>query len=1168
MTTSYVGKIENGAKFNGKWFQRSVMEGWITYDVTTYSDNSQMIHITGLKVTYSGWVEDQSVRPIYCTACCGNWSLNWGNDFGGNAMKSWNFQTSIPLGNNTYTKNVDKTIYLDPGQSSSVQVFKLVGAGECGTATRSCTFNNTNTRPTPRPPTLNPSCYANTANGNTIVFNGGGSWGYCNTGYNSSSYAVYDNEDMTTPIKSGSGYSATVSGLSPNTRYWASFSKSNGCYSRSATCTAVTVTPNSLSDAKATSFDKGSVRLSVTNGGGEYDPNTTIWIKKCVGGSWRQIATSTTKSVEEISFDGLDPETCYQLQARTTTPAGTYTGNTVQFTTPKKDICIVEISTIDVTMNEKNYNVCANICYDWESTKVPATLRLYYRVKDGYDDRWYYVDLDDATELTGSACAEICDLYPNQTIYETYIHSDTGEAQYDSQMREFVTPVIPEPDIHNCENFDYLAALLCQAVVALYNGQKEIYANDCSKEACDPYSQNPTLLTLWSRALRLFHAMYCLLCDMGGARFTASKPGQYLVGEAGWQDIITEIKEGDPEGWKIATSDAVKRYLMAKLHQVWHYHEAVDVLVYELADLDKFPDATSAIIASENKIYRKVDGIWTVSTAEGDQVDDMGVWHINMESSTQVGYVQAGSAWYYWQGNWQPMDADVIAFAKIIDAMWEKKDQASVNETGKDRLHVITCDREDFDCSALPAGERWVSMITEPMEIAPPDYHLLTFETGENATIVQNQEVMDGALPQKPTDPEKTCMDFVTWNDKETGTEFDWSMPVTKDYELVAVWSPHPVTITFDIGDQATGDIPEPIHGFCGDAIGTLVTTGFTRPGGTFDHWAIDGVPIDSTYILERNSVAVAVWTMEEETVTFVLGNGEADIVKTTEYGNTVTAPANPTRTDYIFTGWFTDSGFTTAWDSSAEITSNLTVYAGWIPAAYTVTFNSNGGSPVAPQTVAYQANATRPADPTRDGYIIKEWQLNGVAYNFDVPVTEDITLDAVWDKVWTVTFDVDGGTPEVVAQVVKEGELANVPQSPTKEGCTFGGWYDASGEEPECPTQSSIQLVSKVYISAYGCSPMVEAGEMSYETNENPPYQLIIPKSELVVDAGGLDYSELFFVADNLSMDTGLSIGDTGDNLMVNGQVQQSATTTFTVYKDSATGEVLGTIPLEVTYC
>lgn len=1055
---TYTGRnLGRGLAYNGKKFQSESIYGTLTYTETVHSDNSVTLTLNSLTVNQSAQVIDPNIRPQHCTVCCGGWSLRVGSDFGGGTLLTWSLGTSLPLGNRSWTRGSGKSYHVAPGGSISVELYSTSGPSPCGFISATFSYTNHRTKPSPTPPSLSPSCYASTANGNTIVFSGGGGWGYCENQSNSSSYAIYDSDSMTTPIKSGSGYSTAVSGLSPNTRYWASFHKSNGCYSRSATCTAVTVTPNALSDPSPSTWDKATVRLAVTNGGGEYDPTTAIYIKKCTSSSWTKVADSTTKSVEVINLENLEAETCYEVQARTTTPAGTYTGNTVTFNTPKKGLCIAEFTKIEPGMDEKTYEATADICYRWQTTKVPATIVVRYQVKDGYDKTWYESEKVTVNELTGEYCLTLRDLYPNQTVYQTYIHTETDEATYDSPMSEFITAVVPEPDIHNCENFTYMTELLCQAVKKLLHGNKVIYANPASQALCDPYNEDPTMLTLWSRALRLFHAMYCLVCDMGGARLTASKPGQYLVGEAGWQDIIKIIDENaTADNWKIATSDAIWQYLQEKLHGVWHFHGSVDVLVYSVDDLTNFPDATSAVVVAENAICRKVDGEWVKSTAEEDKIDDMGVWHIDTESSThsddRTYYVQAGSAWYQWQGDWQPLDADVIAYAKIIDAMWEKRDQVVYNEVGSGRLHVRVQDRLEFSCDT-PNDERWVTFITEPLEVIPIGYHLLKFETGENATIIQNQEVLDGALAQQPNDPEKYCMDFVTWNDKETGTEYDWSLPVTADHTLVAVWEPHPVKIQFSIGDKGQGTVPSDIDGFCGDTIGTLPTDStFSRPGGTFMGWEINGVPIDSSYILEESATAEAVWQMEQLNVTFVLGNGEPNVVKVVEYEETAEPPVDPERTDYIFTGWYSDSAMTTKWDATVPIQVDTTVYAGWIPARYTVTFNTDGGTPVPSQTVAYEGYATRPADPTKDGYIIKEWQLDGVTYNFDAPVTEDIALVAIWQKVWTVTFDTDGGEPAVDAQTVIDGELANIPPSPAKEGCEFSGWYDTSGDVPECP--------------------------------------------------------------------------------------------------------------------
>ena len=93
-------------------------------------------------------------------------------------------------------------------------------------------------------------------------------------------------------------------------------------------------------------------------------------------------------------------------------------------------------------------------------------------------------------------------------------------------------------------------------------------------------------------------------------------------------------------------------------------------------------------------------------------------------------------------------------------------------------------------------------------------------------------------------------------------------------------------------------------------------------------------------------------------------------------------------------------------------------------PETCTVTFNANGGSAVAPQTVEYGAAATKPADPKKNGYTFKGWYLGSTPYDFSSPVTEDITLTAKWEKIpafdGTVTLNpndvqMNGKTPYVI---------------------------------------------------------------------------------------------------------------------------------------------------------
>ena len=116
----------------------------------------------------------------------------------------------------------------------------------------------------------------------------------------------------------------------------------------------------------------------------------------------------------------------------------------------------------------------------------------------------------------------------------------------------------------------------------------------------------------------------------------------------------------------------------------------------------------------------------------------------------------------------------------------------------------------------------------------------------------------------------------------------------------------------------------------------------------------------------------------------------------------------------------------------------------------YTVTFNAYGGFPTPDeQHVKSGEKAVLPAEPTLKGHTFAFWYLgddeeNATAYDFDTPVTGDITLTAKWNiNKYTVTFNSYGGTPVPPAQKVEYGLTAAEPTSaPTKTGYTFDGWY------------------------------------------------------------------------------------------------------------------------------
>ena len=190
----------------------------------------------------------------------------------------------------------------------------------------------------------------------------------------------------------------------------------------------------------------------------------------------------------------------------------------------------------------------------------------------------------------------------------------------------------------------------------------------------------------------------------------------------------------------------------------------------------------------------------------------------------------------------------------------------------------------------------------------------------------------------------------------------------------------------------------------------------------------------------------------EVYTVTFdSYGGTPVPPAQEVEYGLTATKPADPTLKGYTFAFWYLgeDEQNATAYDFNTPVTENITLTAKWNINKYTVTFDSYGGTPVPPaQEVEYGLTATKPADPTLKGYTFAFWYLgedeqNATAYDFDTPVTENITLTAKWNiNKYTVAFNTDGGTPVPPAQEVEYGLTATEPAAPEKTGYTFDGWY------------------------------------------------------------------------------------------------------------------------------
>lgn len=173
-------------------------------------------------------------------------------------------------------------------------------------------------------------------------------------------------------------------------------------------------------------------------------------------------------------------------------------------------------------------------------------------------------------------------------------------------------------------------------------------------------------------------------------------------------------------------------------------------------------------------------------------------------------------------------------------------------------------------------------------------------------------------------------------------------------------------------------------------------------------------------------------------TVTYAYGAlGGTYATQIVQTGEKAIEPDVPSRQGYQFTDWYLDD---TKYDFAAPVTGDMTLTAKWTANSYTIAFDTNGGSAVAPITQDYGTAINAPAAPTKTGYTFMGW-------NPALPATMpagDMTLTAQWSiNRYTVTFDTDGGS--AVAPITQDyGTQITAPADPTREGYTFIGWDKA----------------------------------------------------------------------------------------------------------------------------
>ena len=375
----------------------------------------------------------------------------------------------------------------------------------------------------------------------------------------------------------------------------------------------------------------------------------------------------------------------------------------------------------------------------------------------------------------------------------------------------------------------------------------------------------------------------------------------------------------------------------------------------------------------------------------------------------------------------------------------------------------INCDATYSDPSV---GFRPVLEVLNPDTLGSDGLKVVTLDLGGGTLgnssediqiIVKNGSEFTAPASDGLTRPDGDTDNYFMWLDGN-GNSYEPGGSVPSDVtELTVQWTAptYAVTLNTNGGTINNGNVTGYTYGVGATlpAADDMTYTGHTFKG-WYDNENLTGSPVTAIGGAETgNKEYWAKWEINQYTVTVKPENGKADIIITQDYGTPITAPTL-TREGYTFKGWDKEIPETMP-------AGNITVKAQWEINQYTIAFDTNGGSEIAPITQDYGTEITAPDKPTRKGYTFKGWDK-------EIPETmpaENITVKAQWEiNQYTITFDTNGGS-EIAPITQDYGTEITAPDKPTRKGYTFKGW---DKEIPETMPAENITVKAQWEINQY----------------------------------------------------------------------------------------------------
>ena len=337
--------------------------------------------------------------------------------------------------------------------------------------------------------------------------------------------------------------------------------------------------------------------------------------------------------------------------------------------------------------------------------------------------------------------------------------------------------------------------------------------------------------------------------------------------------------------------------------------------------------------------------------------------------------------------------------------------------------------------------------VRETINVRVVKRYTVTFESNGGSSVDSIFEVTHGQQIDEPTQPIKNGYIFKGWYldpnfADETKYEFG-RQAIVDNTTLYAKWEKFVPSVTF-------------IHNVDGcDLLKDSVEYGsvYQAPSISLEGYNLIGfysnqnmsMEFDFTKQIKENITIYVKWEAKSYKVTFQSNGGSAVDAQTVYYNDKVVKPTDPTRSKYVFMGWYKDSACTDYFDFQQDVVDgNMTLYALWGKDNIDIQFQTNGGTAVDARRIEAGDSLGELPVTNKEYYIFEGWYSNsGSKVTEETVFDTSCTLYAKWSlKVYEIVYESnDGGLSGSYTTLYSLGDTVTFATT-DKEYYTFGGWY------------------------------------------------------------------------------------------------------------------------------